>query len=49
MEAAAGLGAASPQGRSDYVPTVQSGTVSNTESNADSGIFDVGGPNGVFG
>lgn len=49
MEASAGLGAASAQGRSDYVPTVQSGAVQSSESSADSGIFDVGGPNGVFG
>lgn len=49
IEAAAGLGAAGAAPRSDYIPTVGSSNVSSGESAADSGIFDVGGPNGVFG
>lgn len=48
MEAAAGFGA-SPSGRSDYVPTVGASNVGGQESSPDAGIFDVGGPNGVFG
>lgn len=48
MEAAAGFGS-SPSGRSDYVPTVGASNVGSQESSPDAGIFDVGGPNGVFG
>jgi hypothetical protein len=54
IEAAAGLGGGAalgpqPATASDYIPTVQSGGVASQGSNPDAGIFDVGGPNGVFG
>lgn len=54
MQAQAGFGGASLQGArpgmaSDYIPTVQSGYVASQGSSPDAGIFDVGGPNGVFG
>jgi hypothetical protein len=56
MEAAAGLGAGpgmltggGPGTRSDYVPTTQMSVVGGQEIAPDTGIFDVGGSNGVFG
>lgn len=50
IEAAAGLGAApGVAARSDYIPTVQAGNVGSQETTDYSGVFDVGGPNGVFG
>lgn len=45
IEAAAGLGAT----RSDYVPTIASSQVGSRESSEFTGVFDVGGSNGVFG
>jgi hypothetical protein len=48
MEAAAGFSGA-PSNRSDYVPTIQSANVGSRESSEYSGVFDVGGSNGVFG
>jgi len=53
MEAAAGVGAyASGAGvptTSDYVPTGQATPVGYSENPDDTGIFDLGGGNGVFG
>lgn len=55
IEAAAGLGASGmatgPGARSasNYIPSVQAGMVGSQGSAPDAGIFDVGGPNGVFG
>ena len=47
MEAAAGLGAVNTQ--SDYIPSGGALNVGSTEQSVDTGIFDVGGNNGVFG
>jgi len=48
IEAAAGLGS-NVTAESDYIPTGFKGQVGDQESDKYAGVFDVGGPNGVFG
>ena len=49
MEAAAGLGLSSPGTSSIYVPHEGAKNVGSAESSQSSGVFDVGGGNGVLG
>ncbi|MFA4971451.1 MAG: hypothetical protein WC683_02475 [bacterium] len=49
MEAAAGLGLNSPGSSSTYVPHEGMRNVASAESSDSSGVFDVGGGNGVLG
>lgn len=48
IEAAAGFGATGIQGQSRYIPDQGAATVGRTEGTSDTGIFDVGGANGIL-